>query len=304
MAVNIRLLRAGEESVLVNVGAEVFDYAVERSLSSTFLNDPRHHIVVAIDDDLVVGFASGVHYIHPDKPPQLFINEVGVAPSHRQQGIGRAVLHRLLERGRELGCTEAWVLTEYDNVAARRLYASENGQEKLTPSLMYDFPFNTQVGDTEERRTTGDVSSQFMVIREATLHDVSNILAIDPIGHQHSHGADFVIRSVASSTCLVAERDSIVGYGVLEHSFFEQGFISMLFVAQAARRQRVGTTLMDAMAARCRTRKLFTSTNESNRPMQALLDRMGYVRSGIIENLDPDDPEWIYFFQRPERSIA
>jgi hypothetical protein len=29
--------------------------------------------------------------------------------------------------------------------------------------------------------------------------------------------------------------------------------------------------------------------------MQALCERLGYVRSGYIENLDEDDPEIIYF---------
>ena len=41
--------------------------------------------------------------------------------------------------------------------------------------------------------------------------------------------------------------------------------------------------------------KLFTSTNQSNTPMQALLALLGYVRSGVIDNLDPGDPELVYF---------
>jgi hypothetical protein len=28
--------------------------------------------------------------------------------------------------------------------------------------------------------------------------------------------------------------------------------------------------------------------------MQSLLPRLGYVRSGIVENLDDDDPELVY----------
>jgi hypothetical protein len=43
------------------------------------------------------------------------------------------------------------------------------------------------------------------------------------------------------------------------------------------------------------TPKLFTSTNESNIPMQQLCERLGYARSGLIENLDEGDPEIIYF---------
>jgi hypothetical protein len=42
----------------------------------------RSETVVARDASVVVGFASGVHYVHPDKSPELWINEVGVARSH------------------------------------------------------------------------------------------------------------------------------------------------------------------------------------------------------------------------------
>jgi RimJ/RimL family protein N-acetyltransferase len=49
------------------------------------------------------------------------------------------------------------------------------------------------------------------------------------------------------------------------------------------------------MEAASKDQKLFTSTNESNKPMQALLDQLGYERSGIVENLDEADPELIYF---------
>ncbi len=135
-----------------------------------------------------------------------------------------------------------------------------------------------------------------MLIREATPNDCDQILAIDRVARQQAERVEFIRRSLLSATCPLAGGDGqVVGYGVLEHTFFGQGFISMLFVAEEARRQRTGTALMEALAARCSTRKLFTSTNESNRPMQSLLGSLGYVPSGIIENLDAGDPELVYF---------
>ncbi|MGH7024099.1 MAG: GNAT family N-acetyltransferase, partial [Caulobacteraceae bacterium] len=114
----IRLLGAGDAAVLTRVAPEVFDNAVDPALAREFLDDPRHHIAVAIDGDTVVGFASGVHYIHPDKPPELFVNEVGVAPTHRRRGLGRRVMGALFAHARALGCATAWVLTDHDNSAA------------------------------------------------------------------------------------------------------------------------------------------------------------------------------------------
>ena len=127
--VEIRLLRTGDEEVLENVAPGVFDNAIDRDLAREFLADPRHHLVVATSGGVVVGMASAVHYIHPDKPMELWVNEVGVAPSHRQRGIGKRVLMALLDHGRALGCTGAWLGAEESNVAARRLYVSAGGEE-------------------------------------------------------------------------------------------------------------------------------------------------------------------------------
>src|SRR5579864_8043786 len=111
MSIAIKVLQSGDETILKNVAPEVFDNPINMELTREFLADPRHHIVVAIDDGLVVGFAWGVHYIHPDKLPELWINEVGLAPTQRRRGLGAAVLKELLEVGRVHNCTTAWVLT-------------------------------------------------------------------------------------------------------------------------------------------------------------------------------------------------
>jgi aminoglycoside 6'-N-acetyltransferase I len=142
MALEIRLLGPGDDAVLQRVAEGVFDNQVDPRWSREFLNDARHHLVVALDDGWVVGMASGVHYVHPDKAPQLFINEVAVAPTHQRRGIGRAVLAKLLAHGRTLGCTEAWVGTDETNTPARRLYAGGQGVMEPEHFLMYTFRFD------------------------------------------------------------------------------------------------------------------------------------------------------------------
>ena len=139
MAVEIRILNPRDHVVLANVAAGVFDSAIDPQLAHEFLADPRHHLAVAIDDGQVIGFASGVHYVHPDKPPELWINEVGVADSHQQRGVGRAVMRALLDHARSLGCSEAWVLTDESNTPAKKLYASCGGTAANVPSVMFTF---------------------------------------------------------------------------------------------------------------------------------------------------------------------
>jgi aminoglycoside 6'-N-acetyltransferase I len=134
-----RILGPKDEAVLSRVAPGVFDHDVDPALAREFLRDPRHHLAVALEDGVVVGFASAVHYVHPDKPVEMWINEVGVAPSHQRQGIGRRVLQTMFAHGRDLGCREAWVLTSPANGAAIRLYEAAGGTDLADPPVMFTF---------------------------------------------------------------------------------------------------------------------------------------------------------------------
>jgi len=134
----VRILGAGDGAVFDRMSPEVFDHPIDARWSAEFLADPRHHLAVAIDAGTVVGMASAVHYVHPDKRPELWINEVGVASTHRGRGIAKRLLQALFARARELGCREAWVLTDEANTIARRLYAAAGGKESAQVMVSFD----------------------------------------------------------------------------------------------------------------------------------------------------------------------
>ena len=130
MPPTVRVLTSSEAHLLSNVAPDVFDGPVDPRFLAEFFADSRHHLAVALDGNLVVGMASGVHYLHPDKPPELFINEAGVSEKWQGQGLGRQMLDALIAHARTLGCVAAWVLTEEENTVARRLYTLVGGMEE------------------------------------------------------------------------------------------------------------------------------------------------------------------------------
>jgi GNAT superfamily N-acetyltransferase len=139
-SIEIKLLAATDCDVLQSVAADVFDDPIDPAAAAAFLGDDRHHLAVAIASGVVVGFVSAVHYLHPDKPaPELWINEVGVAPTHQGQGLARKLLDAVLTEARRLGCSVAWVLTERTNAAAMRLYARCGGVEAPQDAVMFEF---------------------------------------------------------------------------------------------------------------------------------------------------------------------
>lgn len=122
--IEIRRLGPGDASVLDRVAAGVFDHPVNKKRLAVYLRDPNHLLFVATCEGEVVGQARGMIHLHPDAPDELYIDNLGVTPAFRRQGIGTRLMKALLQTGKEQGCMEAWVGTEADNEAARKLYES------------------------------------------------------------------------------------------------------------------------------------------------------------------------------------
>jgi GNAT superfamily N-acetyltransferase len=102
-------------------------------------------------------------------------------------------------------------------------------------------------------------------------------------------------RAASKGRLLVAELSKeLVGYAA-QGRFFGYDFLELLAVRPDKRRQGIATALIRAVEARSSSGKLFTSTNRSNTPMRRLCDHLSFQRSGVVQNLDNDDPELIYY---------
>jgi GNAT superfamily N-acetyltransferase len=137
-----------------------------------------------------------------------------------------------------------------------------------------------------------------MRIRNATPSDNDALDVLDQLAHGGASRREYLVNAVHAGHCSVAEKDGQpVGFIIFDQSFFEQTFIHLLMVHPHHRRQGVAKALMQFVERTSPTEKVFTSTNQSNIPMQKLCASLGYVPSGVVENLDEGDPE-LFFFKR------
>lgn len=135
MKMEIIRLEAGDDALVMKVAEDVFDAPVRPDRLAAYLAEPGHFMIVALADGVVVGQCAAVIHRHPDKVSELYVDEVGVSPAFRRQGIARKMLDAMFAIGREQGCEEAWVGTEPDNLAARALYESRDSVAE--PFVMY-----------------------------------------------------------------------------------------------------------------------------------------------------------------------
>ncbi|MEQ9007391.1 MAG: GNAT family N-acetyltransferase, partial [Ekhidna sp.] len=136
-----------------------------------------------------------------------------------------------------------------------------------------------------------------MEFRLGKKEDSSAIKAIDSSIGSDSNRAEFIDLSLQQGTVRVALDDGeIVGYSVVNYSFFRRPTLEMLMISESRRGEGIGKTLLrQALTTIGENRELWTTTNKSNTWMQSLLESEGFKKTGTIDNLDPGDPELVYF---------
>jgi GNAT superfamily N-acetyltransferase len=190
-----------------------------------------------------------------------------------------------------------------DNSALAATRSEESERAVLKPQKTLELKFQTY----QFRGRIGHcppMAHPDIHVRHAGTRDRKSIADIDPRIAKDLHRREVIDAAIAARQCWVAERSGqAAGYGILSRNFFARDFVELLYVHEGQRRRGVGAAMLTAIEAACLADRLFTSTNESNTPMRALLARSGYAESGRIENLDPGDPE-VLFVKFLPRSAA
>ena len=94
------------------------------------------------------------------------------------------------------------------------------------------------------------------------------------------------------------------GFLVWTKDFYSHYFIDLVVVHPKMRRHGVASAMIHAMESLCPGNKLFSSTNRSNKAMQQVFERAGFGKSGLISNLERNDPELIYYKKVPARALS
>ena len=156
---------------------------------------------------------------------------------------------------------------------------------------------SSKIGKQSKTAEKNQLPHTSVTIRISAHSDAEPIIAIDEVAAFDRSRVNFIYRYISSRNYYVAVLDSqVVGYGVLEYTFFEHRFISIVYVRPESRRGGA-SALISYMEEMCKTEKIFTSANQANLPVQSLLKKLTYQASGTIDNLDKNNRELIYFKQ-------
>ncbi|MFF3100133.1 GNAT family N-acetyltransferase [Viridibacillus arvi] len=133
-------------------------------------------------------------------------------------------------------------------------------------------------------------------VKTAKVEDIEAIVKLDSEILGNMSRRKQIEKIVGEGNCLILkEEESVRAFLLFDTNFFECSFISLIIVSKLARRKGYATALINYFESTAPTKKIFSSTNQSNIKMQKVFESQGFVRSGFVENLDDGDPEIIYF---------
>ncbi len=127
----------GNTQLLDRIADGVFDHAIDPDRLKAYIANPLNWMCVALHDTQVVGMCMSVIHLHPDKPTELFLDEIGTGDDWRRQGVARQLMQMVFDRCDAEGIEEIWLGTEPDNVAARGLY--EGFKHEREDAVIYYF---------------------------------------------------------------------------------------------------------------------------------------------------------------------
>ena len=144
-------------------------------------------------------------------------------------------------------------------------------------------------------------------IRPASNGDLPAILDIDPVARREERRHDYVSRALAGDRgmdvrVLVLDGE-IAGFAIMAE-FFGHPFLERIYTSERFLRRGVAGALMANIEGGFEGDRFFVSCNESNQAMRTLLVARGYRVSGMVENLDPGDPELFFVIFRDALDAA
>ena len=130
-----------------------------------------------------------------------------------------------------------------------------------------------------------------MLLKLADASDRQLALDIDDMKREKK-----IEKAIANKECyLITKDDILIGFVICNYNFFDLWFIDLLIIRVEYRGKGYGYQALSEICKLCSTKKIFTSTNESNDHMRELLKKSDFAFAGQLNGLDEGDPELFYY---------
>ena len=110
----IRLLQDSDTKQVIDLWTSSFSRNFSNVLNPDYLNDPSSITMVVCEGNTIIGVAS-IHIIYKLSRTLGLIEDVAVNKDHRGKGIGKSLVEKLIEIGKQKNCDKIVLNTSEKN---------------------------------------------------------------------------------------------------------------------------------------------------------------------------------------------
>jgi ribosomal protein S18 acetylase RimI-like enzyme len=110
----IRRLKPSDTKQVIDIWTSSFSRNFNNSLNPDYLNDPSSTTMVVCEGNTIIGVAS-IHIIYKLSRTLGLIEDVAVNKDHRGKGIGKSLVEKLIEIGKQKNCDKIVLNTSEKN---------------------------------------------------------------------------------------------------------------------------------------------------------------------------------------------
>ena len=101
------------------------------------------------------------------------------------------------------------------------------------------------------------------LVRSAIPTDREAIYRFDHLARYRPPRGEYIRLAIERRECWVVEKEGgLVAYGLMNYTFFERGFVSLIYVHATPRRKGIAGLLFEEFETQCITDRIFTATNK------------------------------------------
>ena len=110
----IRRLQPSDTNQVIDIWTSSFSRNFSITLNPGYLNDPNSRTMVICEGNTIIGVAS-IHIIYKLSRTLGLIEDVAVDKNHRGKGIGKSLVKKLIEIGKQKNCDKIVLNTSEKN---------------------------------------------------------------------------------------------------------------------------------------------------------------------------------------------
>jgi len=110
----IRELQPSDTKQVIDIWTSSFSRNFSNNLNPGYINDPNSTTMVVCEGSTIIGVAS-IHIIYKLSRTLGLIEDVAVDKNHRGKGVGKSIVEKLIEIGKQKNCDKIILNTSEKN---------------------------------------------------------------------------------------------------------------------------------------------------------------------------------------------